>query len=64
MGERPGTRSAGLVTLARALSKLGVSSRSRARSHVESGRVSVDGRVVRDPDRWIDLRSARVRLDG
>lgn len=53
-----------LVTLARALSKLGHSSRSQARSLVSSGRVSVDGRVERDPDRWINLRSAAIRLDG
>lgn len=52
------------VTLARALSKLGHASRAQARSLVTSGRVSVDGRVVRDPDRWIDLRSAGLRLDG
>jgi pseudouridine synthase len=52
------------VTLARALSKLGHTSRAQARSLVESGRVSVDGRTVRDPDRWIDLRSARVGVDG
>lgn len=52
------------VTLARALSKLGYSSRSQARSHIASGRVAVNGRVVRDPDRWIDLRSATLSLDG
>ncbi len=72
MRDRPATRRVGQtagsrtdpVTLARALSKLGYSSRSRARSLVTSGRVSVDGRVVRDPDRWIDLRSAKLGLDG
>ena len=58
------TRRPDRVTLARALSKLGYVSRVQARSVVSSGRVSVDGRVVRDPDRWIDLRSARLRLDG
>jgi len=52
------------VTLARALSKLGYSSRSRARALITSGRVSVNGRVVRDPDRWIDLRTAKLGLDG
>lgn len=72
MRDRPPTRRVGTpaagradpVTLARALSKLGYSSRSQARSLIASGRVSVDGRVVRDPDRWIDLRSAKVGLDG
>jgi 23S rRNA pseudouridine2605 synthase len=72
MRDRPATRTVGRtaasrtdpVTLARALSKLGYASRSRARSLITSGRVSVDGRVVRDPDRWIDLRSAKLGLDG
>jgi 23S rRNA pseudouridine2605 synthase len=52
------------VSLARALSKLGVTSRSQAREWIEAGRVSVDGRVVRDPERRIDLDAARLAVDG
>ncbi|MFZ5877535.1 MAG: pseudouridine synthase [Nitrospirota bacterium] len=52
------------VSLARALSKLGVTSRSQAREWIEGGRVSVDGRVVRDPERRIDLDRVRLAVDG
>ncbi len=52
------------VTLARALSKLGAASRKAARDLCASGRVKVDGRVVRDPDHWLDLSRAEVTLDG
>jgi 23S rRNA pseudouridine2605 synthase len=52
------------VSLARALSKLGVTSRSQAREWIEAGRVSVNGRVVRDPERRIDLDVARLAVDG
>jgi 23S rRNA pseudouridine2605 synthase len=43
---------------------LGVASRSQAREWVEAGRVSVNGRVVRDPERRIDLDVARLVVDG
>jgi 23S rRNA pseudouridine2605 synthase len=52
------------VSLARALSKLGVTSRSQAREWIEGGRVSVDGRVVRDPERRVDPDVARLAVDG
>ncbi len=52
------------VSLARALSKLGVTSRSLALEWIEAGRVSVDGRVVRDPDRRVDLDEGRFSVDG
>jgi 23S rRNA pseudouridine2605 synthase len=52
------------VTLARALSKLGVASRSVAMRMIADGRVKVDGRVVRDPEHWIDLRQERINVDG
>jgi 23S rRNA pseudouridine2605 synthase len=51
------------VTLARALSKLGVASRSVAVRMIAEGRVKVDGTIVRDPERWIDLRVQRVSVD-
>jgi len=52
------------VSLARALSKLGICSRSQARTLVETGRVRIRGRVVRDPDLWIDLRTDRPEVQG
>lgn len=50
--------------LARVLSKLGVCSRSQAEHAVREGRVSVDGRVVRDPERPVDAGRQRIVLDG
>jgi 23S rRNA pseudouridine2605 synthase len=50
--------------LARVLSKLGVCSRSQAERAVREGRVSVDGRVVLDPERPADPDRQRIFLDG
>jgi 23S rRNA pseudouridine2605 synthase len=52
------------VSLARALSKLGWCSRSEARPLIESGRVSVDGAAVRNPDQRVDMRRSRIAVDG
>jgi 23S rRNA pseudouridine2605 synthase len=52
------------VPLARALSKWGVCSRSRAEALVRAGCVSVSGAVVTDPQRRIDMRAARVTVEG
>ncbi|HLF11019.1 MAG TPA: S4 domain-containing protein, partial [Gammaproteobacteria bacterium] len=41
-------------SLSRVLSKLGVCSRTRAAAMILAGRVSVDGRVERDPERRSD----------
>jgi 23S rRNA pseudouridine2605 synthase len=49
--------------LARVLSKLGACSRSRAEEWVRAGRVSVDGRVVRDPERRADPKAV-IAIDG
>jgi pseudouridine synthase len=57
-GKRP------LKTLERVLSKAGVGSRADARQWIAAGRVRVNGRVIRDPDRWVDLARDRVRFDG
>src|SRR5947207_10339818 len=57
-GDRP------LKTLERVLSKAGLGSRSEARSWIAAGRVSVNDRVVRDSDHWIDLELDRVTFDG
>ena len=57
-------RTAGPLSLARALSKFGVCSRAEAVRWIESGRVQVDGRVSRFPARRIDPRQHEVRVDG
>jgi 23S rRNA pseudouridine2605 synthase len=53
----------GRVPLARALSKLGRSSRSGAITLVLAGRVSVNGRVVRDPDRPVSPERDQLTVD-
>jgi 23S rRNA pseudouridine2605 synthase len=55
---------AGQLSLARALSKFGVCSRSEAARWIEAGRVRVGGQVVTSPGRWIDPRRERVTVDG
>jgi 23S rRNA pseudouridine2605 synthase len=54
----------GRVSLARALSKLGRSSRSEATALVLAGRVSVNGRTVRDPARPVVPERDRLTVDG
>lgn len=58
---KPPTRP--LKTLDRVLSKAGLGSRTEARAWVAEGRVKVNGRVTRDPDRWIDMQRDRVQFD-
>jgi pseudouridine synthase len=53
-----------LKTLERVLSKAGLGSRVEARRWIRDGRVVVNGRVIRDPDHWIDMQRDRVRFDG
>jgi 23S rRNA pseudouridine2605 synthase len=52
------------VSLARALSKLGHCSRAEGERLVTAGRVSVDGRVIRDVAYRVDVRRARIAVDG
>ena len=58
------TRAAPRHGLARVLSKLGVCSRSQAEKAVRKGRVSVDGRLVRDPERATDPEREQIQMDG
>jgi pseudouridine synthase len=51
-------------TLERVISKAGAGSRTQARSWIHAGQVQVNGKVVEDPDRWIDFSRDRVLLDG
>ena len=46
------------------LSKAGIGSRTEARLWIAARRVRVNGQVVDDPDRWVDLGRDRVQFDG
>lgn len=63
MGGRRSSRP-GEVSLARALSKLGLASRTEARRWIEAGRVTVEGRVCLDPKRALVPERARIAIDG
>ena len=52
-----------LKTLERVLSKAGLGSRVEARSWIHAGRVQVNGKVLRNPDHWVDIQRDRVRFD-
>lgn len=51
-------------TLDRVLSKAAAGSRTEAAAWIRAGRVSVGGRVVRDPETWVDPEADRVEVDG
>src|SRR5436309_16034140 len=53
-----------LKTLERVLSKAGVGSRTEARDWIAARRVRVNGRIITDPDTWVDLKRDRVLFDG
>ncbi len=50
--------------LARALSKLGFCSRSRAREFILAGRVRVNCKPARDPEHWVDLSHDHIEVDS
>lgn len=52
------------MTLDRVLSRFGLASRTAAREAIKAGRVKVNGRVVRDPDRWTNPQVDAVHVDG
>jgi 23S rRNA pseudouridine2605 synthase len=62
-GERGGRRP-GTVSLERALSKLGAASRTVARAWIEEGRVTVAGRLTRNPAAWVSTERERICVDG
>jgi len=45
------------------ISKAGIGSRVEARRWVHDGRVAVNGRIIRNPDHWIDLEQDTVTFD-
>src|SRR5262249_51541143 len=57
-------RRPGQVSLDRALSKLGLASRTGARQLIVDGRVTVGGRVVRNPAMPVVPERARISIDG
>lgn len=61
MRTNAGTRRIGL---ARALSKRGYCSRSRAAELIRAGRVTLNGKIRRDPETPVSGKSARIAVDG
>jgi 23S rRNA pseudouridine2605 synthase len=59
-----GKRRPGRVPLNRALSKLGIASRSEATRLIGDGRVSVDGRIVHDPLAAVVPERVSIAIDG
>lgn len=64
--ERPGVERTARPekTLERVLSKAGLASRTTARSWIHDRRVEVNGKVVENPDQWIDFKTDRITIDG
>ena len=46
------------------LCDLGIATRREAREMIRRGRVAVDGVAVKEPDKHVDVQTARVTLDG
>jgi 23S rRNA pseudouridine2605 synthase len=53
-----------VMTLDRVLSRYGIASRTQARQAILSGHVKVNGRVIRDPDRWTRPEEESIHMDG
>jgi len=53
-----------LKTLERVFSKAGIGSRTEARKSITAGKVRVNGKMVKDPEHWVDLDRDRVTVDG
>jgi 23S rRNA pseudouridine2605 synthase len=52
------------VTLDRVLSRAGIASRTTTREWIQQGRVKVNGRVIRNPDHWVESAKDVVHFDG
>jgi 23S rRNA pseudouridine2605 synthase len=50
--------------IARALSKLGFCSRSQAKELVQAGRVRLNGRLEKDPEKRVHLTQDQIEVDG
>ena len=53
-----------LKTLERAFSKAGLGSRTDARGWIGARRVRVNGKVIENPDHWVDLEKDVITLDN
>jgi len=53
-----------IMTLDRVLSRFGVASRSVSSEWIRSGRVKINGLVVRDPGHWVRTDHDSLHLDG
>jgi 23S rRNA pseudouridine2605 synthase len=60
----PGGRARNTVSLERAISKLGLASRSQARALILQGRVSVDGRTLTNPSTRVVPERITIAIDG
>jgi 23S rRNA pseudouridine2605 synthase len=54
----------GRVPLERALSKLGIASRTEAKAFIEGGSVKVHGKLETDPKRMVNPDTAHIELEG
>lgn len=63
-GPRPSKSDVGTVSIARALSKLGICSRTEGERLVAAGRVTVDGAIVRDLSFRLRPETARIAIDA
>ena len=54
----------GQVPLERALSKLGVMSRSQTKRSIEEGRIAVNGQTIKDPSFLLVPEKAGITIDG
>jgi pseudouridine synthase len=52
------------VTLDRVLSRAGAASRTASREWIAKGRVKVNGKVIRNPDHWVENGKDTVHFDG
>jgi pseudouridine synthase len=52
------------VTLDRILSRAGIASRTTTKDWITAGRVKVNGKVVRDPNHWVESGKDTVHFDG
>ncbi|MEI8015666.1 MAG: pseudouridine synthase [Nitrospira sp.] len=57
------TTSSKRLTVDRLLSKLGIASRGTSQEWIRAGRVSINGRVVRDPATWVLWPKDAVSID-
>jgi len=59
-----GAKASSRSQLERALSKRGLFSRGRAAQAIQAGEVSVNGRILTDPQAWVDWRNDDIRWQG